>query len=168
MYAAAVTMANVVYALLSADAAAAAESALQLDQKRHGPYVVQLHARAPLDGNNLPDSATEYGRNLLMAMGAGAVFMAVAGGVAGALDLMLGMGIGMGVALGFVVGLMMGLVGAMQAGTRIPKPELRELEPRVGDGRVLLLAEVEPRHVPRVVEALEQHAPETLDALGSW
>jgi hypothetical protein len=161
-------MSNVVYALFGAEAAAAAESALQKDQKQHGPYVVQLHAQPPLDGNILPDSATEYGRNLLLAMGAGALFMAAAGGVAGALDLMLGMGVGMGVGLGLVVGLLMGLVGAMQAGTRIPKPPLREIEPRLGDRCVLLLAEVESRDVRRIIDVLERHDPEIVDALGSW
>lgn len=161
-------MSTVVYALFPATAADAAEAALQHDQKVHGHYVVQLHTRAPLDGNILPDAATEYGRNLLIAMGAGAVFMAVAGGIAGALDLMLGMPVAMGVGLGFVVGLLMGLVGAMQAGTRIAKPPLRELEPRLREGFVLLLAEVEPREVERIVETLEHHAPETVETLGSW
>jgi hypothetical protein len=161
-------MSNVVYALYAPQAAAAAESALLRDQEQHGPYVVQLHERAPLDGNILPDAATEYGRNLLMAMGGGAVFMAVAGGIAGGLDLVLGMGIGMGIGLGSIVGLMMGLVGAMQAGTRIAKPSLRELERRLGEDQVLLLVEVEPRDVQRVIDVLERHDPEVVDALGSW
>jgi hypothetical protein len=165
---ASVPMSNVVYALLSADSAKAAESELERDRNRHGSYVVQLHARAPIDANILPEGATEFGRNLLIAMGAGAVFMAVAGGVAGALDLMLGMGVVMGVGMGFLVGLLMGLVGAVQAGTRVLKKPLRELEPRIGAGHVLLLAEVEPRDVARVVEALERHDPEEVDTLGSW
>lgn len=129
---------------------------------------MQLHERAPIDANILPDSATEYGRNLLMAMGAGAIFMAVTGGVAGAMDLVLGMNVAVGIGLGFLVGLLMGLVGAMQAGTRVLKKPLRELEPRLTEDWVLLLAEVEPPSVTRIIEVLERHDPEVVDALGSW
>lgn len=162
-------MSSVVYALFrTADTAEAAEVELQRDPESHTPRIVQLHTRAPLEGNDLPEGATEFGRNLLIAMVAGAVFMSLAGGIAGALDLVLGMRVEMGIGLGFVTGLLMGLVGAMQAGTRIPKKPLRELASRLGEGRVLLLTEVEGSEVDRVVEILERHDPQTVDALGSW
>ena len=97
------------------------------------------------------------GRNIAIAMVAGGVFMAVAGGLAGAFDLMLGMGIGMGVGLGFVTGLLMGLVGAMQAGTRIPKPALRALEARLAAGGAILVVELDAAKLDAATELLEEH-----------
>lgn len=161
-------MAVLVYALFDdASAASAAEAEVRASFGRGGAAVVQLHTRAPLDANSLPDGATEFGRNIAIAMAGGGVFMAVAGGIVGALDLMLGLGVGLGIALGFVTGLLMGLVGAMQAGTRVAKAQLRALEPRLGDGgAVLLLVEVEGKdESTRLLEALANHAPDELDVV---
>jgi hypothetical protein len=160
---------KVVYALLDGPAAVAAEAELRREQAGGHLVVAQLHTRAPLDGNLLPEGATEFGRNLAISMVAGAVVMSVAGAVAGAMDLMLGMGVGMGLALGFVTGLLMGLVGAMQAGTRIAKAPLRALEPRLTDGRALLVIEVAGQpEARRVVEVIERHDPIELDAIGGF
>jgi hypothetical protein len=157
----------VVYALLEdAAAAAAAEASMRSTFGRGGAAVVQLHTRAPLDANQLPEGATEFGRNIVMAMLGGGAFMAAAGGIVGALDLMLGLGVGLGIALGCVTGLLMGLVGAMQAGTRVAKPQLRALEPRLAAGATLLLVEVEGRdEAAQVLEQLQHHHPAELDVL---
>ena len=162
-------MSIVVYALLERSAAEAAEAELRRDHVGGHLNVAQLHERAPLDANILPEGATEFGRNLLIAMAAGGVFMAVAGAIAGAMDLMLGMGIGMGLALGFVTGLLMGLVGAMQAGTRAAKLPLRELEPRIIEGRALLVIEVDGRREAAAVDSvLERYLPLEKGTIGGW
>jgi hypothetical protein len=162
-------MSIVVYALLARSAAEAAEAELRRDHVGGHLNVAQVHERAPLDTNILPEGATEFGRNLLIAMAAGGVFMAAAGAIAGAMDLMLGMGVGMGVALGFVTGLLMGLVGAMQAGTRVAKLALRELEPRMTDGRAVLVIEVDGRREATAVESLlERHQPLEKGTIGGW
>jgi ABC-type dipeptide/oligopeptide/nickel transport system permease subunit len=154
-------MALVVYALFDrASVASTAELAVRSEHGRGGAGLVQSFDRGPLDGNGLPDGATEFGRNLAIAMLAGAAFMGIAGGIAGALDLLLGMGVGLGIALGFVTGLLMGLVGAMQAGTRIPKRELRELQSRITEGRVLIVVEAARKSdVALVCDTLERFEP---------
>ncbi len=161
-------MATVVYALFdTARTAAAAETAVRSEFGRAGACTIQTFDRTPIDGTNLPDGATEFGRNLLIAMGAGGLVMTIAGGVAGALDLLLGMGVALGLGLGCVTGLLMGLVGAMQAGTRIPKRELRELEPRIGGGRVLVVVEPASKaDGDGVIEALERFEPRELGTCG--
>lgn len=162
-------MSIVVYALLERSEAEAAEAELRRDQVGGHLNVAQLHTRAPLDSNILPEGATEFGRNLIIAMAIGGVFMAVAGAIAGAMDLMLGMGVGMGIALGFVTGLLMGLVGAMQAGTRVAKLPLRELESRVSEDRALLVIEVDGRREATAVdEVLERHQPLEKGTIGGW
>lgn len=160
-------MAMVVFALF-ADVSSAEAAAKDLQHQRtgHTPRTIQVHDRAPLDGNVLPDGATEYGRNLVIATVGGGLFMAAAGGTAGALDLVLGMNVGLGIGLGLVTGLLMGLVGAMQAGTRIAKAQLRELEPRLEDGHRLVLVEVAAREVDAVVHTLERHDSVLVDAVG--
>ena len=162
-------MAAVLYALFTDPGAAeAAEAEVRALPSDAGPRAAHLFTRAPIDGNALPDSATSYGRNLVIAMIAGAAFMALAGGIAGALDLMLGMDVVMGVGLGLVTGLLMGLVGAMQAGTRIAKPALRDLEPRLREGAALLVVEAERDEVDAILEAMQRHGPEATGTLGSW
>ena len=162
-------VASVVYAFFEdRSAAEAAEAELRRELGRGGVHVAQLHTRT-IDGNILPEGATEFGRNVVLAMIAGSVFMAVVGGLAGAFDLMLGMPVAMGVALGFVTGALMGMVGAMQAGTRIPKPPLRALAPRLAHGGALVLLELEARaDVAPVLETLERHAPDVLDTIGGF
>lgn len=162
-------MAVVVYALLERSAAEAAEALLRRDHVGGHLNVAQLHDRAPLDANILPEGATEFGRNLLMAMAAGGLFMAAAGALAGAMDLILGMGVGMGLALGFVTGLLMGLVGAMQAGTRVAKLPLRSLEAQIRDGRTLLVIEVDGRReAAAVADVLERHQALEVGTIGGW
>lgn len=160
-------MATVVYALYdSAKAGGEAETAVRREHSRAGACTVQSFARAPIDGTMLPEGATEFGRNLFISMGAGAVVMTIAGAIAGAFDLLLGMGIAMGVALGFVTGLLMGLVGAMQAGTRMLKPVLREVEARLVDGRVLVVVEPATKaDLDAVADTLERYAPRELGTL---
>lgn len=154
----------VVVALFDRIAAAdAAEVAIGRACGRGGQCLIQRHTRVPLDGNSLPDGATEFGRNIVIAMVAGGLFMATAGALAGAFDLMLGMGIGMGVALGFVTGLLMGLVGATQAGTRIPKPALRALVGRFVPGGAILVVEIDAARVEEVETLLEPHGPVAVD-----
>jgi hypothetical protein len=161
-------VAVLVYALFDdVSAASAAEAAVRGSFGRGGAAVVQLHTRAPLDANILPEGATEFGRNIAIAMIGGGVFMAVAGALVGAFDLMLGLGVGLGIALGFVTGLLMGLVGAMQAGTRVAKPQLRALEPRLArGGAALVLVEVEGKDdAAQLLEALQARAPAELDVV---
>lgn len=162
-------MSIVVYALLERSAAHAAEAELRRDHVGGHLNVAQLHERAPLDANILPEGATEFGRNLLIAMVSGGVFMATAGAIAGLMDLILGMGVGMGITLGFVTGLLMGLVGAMQAGTRVAKLPLRELEPRMSEERALLVIEVDgQREATAVDSVLERHQPLEQGTIGGW
>ncbi|HET6585663.1 MAG TPA: hypothetical protein VFG69_19525 [Nannocystaceae bacterium] len=162
-------MSIVVYALLEGSDAEAAESELRRDQVGGRLNVAQLHTRAPLDANIMPEGATEFGRNLLIAMVAGGLFMATAGAIAGAIELVLGMTVGMGIALGLVTGLLMGLVGAMQAGTRVAKAPLRALESRITDGRALLLTEVESAEkADRVVDVIERHGALEIGRIGGW
>ena len=160
-------MADVVYALYdSKSEATAAETAVRREHSRGGACTVQSFDRAPIDGNVLPEGATEFGRNVFISMAAGAAFMTIAGGIAGAMDLLLGMGVGLGIALGFVTGLLMGLVGAMQAGTRIPKRSLRELQTRLVDGRVLVIVEPAGKHdLDAVSDTLERFSPRELGVL---
>ena len=162
-------MSAVVYALFpSVEAAEAARIELQRTPERKTPPEIHLYERPPLEGNALPEGATEFGRNVLVAMAAGAVFMAALGGIAAALDLVLGLGVGMGIGLGFVTGLLMGLVGAMQAGTRMAKGPLRALEPRLAEGCVLLLTEVEGSEIDRCFELLTARQPLEVHVLGGW
>jgi len=162
-------MSSVVFALFPDQAGAdTAAAALRDAQPKGDPRVAQLFARAPLEGNELPDPATEFGRNLLYAMVGGGVLIGATGGIVGALDLMVGMGTAMGLGMGTVTGVLMGLVGAMQAGTRLAKPVLRALEPRIRQGCVLLTIEVPGREVDGTVEQLEALAPELVDVLGEW
>lgn len=160
-------VARIVYALFdSASAASEAETTVRREHSRAGACTVQSFARKPIDGTMLPEGATEFGRNLFISMGAGAIVMTIAGAIAGAFDLLLGMGIAMGVALGFVTGLLMGLVGAMQAGTRILKPALREVEARIGDGRVLVVVEPATKSdLDAVADTLERFSPRELGTL---
>jgi hypothetical protein len=160
-------VALVVYALFdSAHAANEAETAVRREHSRGGACTVQTFARAPIDGTMLPEGATEFGRNLFISMGAGAVVMTIAGAIAGAFDLLLGMGIGMGIALGFVTGLLMGLVGGMQAGTRMLKPALRSVEARLVDDRVLVIVEPATKSdLDAVADTLERYEPRELGTL---
>lgn len=145
------------------EAARTAEAATREAHGRGGACLTQIYARRPIDGNALPEPATEFGRNIAVAMVAGGLFMATAGGIAGALDLMLGMTVAMGLGLGFVTGLLMGLVGSMQAGTRRAKPGLRALEARLAGGGAIVVVELDAREVDDVTTLLESHGAAALE-----
>jgi hypothetical protein len=147
----------------SSEAAATAEAEVRDAHGRGGRCLTQIHVRRPLDGNALPEPATEFARNIAMAMAGGGVFMAIVGGVAGFFDLMLGMTTGMGIGLGFVTGLLMGLVGAMQAGTRRAKPGLRDLEAKLERGGAIVIVELDGRHTGDVVTRMESHGADGVE-----
>lgn len=147
----------------SPDAARACEVEIRAAHGRGGRCLTQVHDRRPLDSNSLPELATEFARNIAVAMVAGGLFMATAGAIAGAFDLMLGMTVGMGIVLGFITGLLMGLVGAMQAGTRSAKPGLRALEARLEHGGAIVVVELDAANVDDVVTLLETHGATTIE-----
>lgn len=161
-------MSSIVYALF-ADPETAEQAKRELAEalptKRL--YIPLSFASAPLEGNELPESATEFGRNLVLMIVLGAVVMGAAGAIAGAAGWVLGFDAALGLGLGGVTGALMGLVGAMQAGTRRAKAALRELEPRLQAGATLVLIEVERADVDTAVESLERREPELVDVLGS-
>jgi hypothetical protein len=148
-------MASVVQAVFEDETAAEeAHQALTRDQSHR--TVVVLGRRLP-DGNELPEGATEFGRNILIACAAGGVFFMVAGGVAGAMDLVLGMNTALGIGLGLVTGLLVGMVGAIQAGTRTARSQLRQSAASLEGGQKIVLAEVDSnRECKEVAALLEQ------------
>jgi hypothetical protein len=90
------------------------------------------------------------------------VFFTVAGVVVGAYDLVLGMGPGMGAVIGLITGLVIGVFTAMQAGTRVAKPPLLALAPRLSAGAVLLTIEVDGRgQAERLVDELDERGADT-------
>jgi hypothetical protein len=136
-------MASLVYAVF-AEAAAAQEATTELTRNtsEHPAFGVQTHTRAPLNGDDLPESATEIGRNTIIAVVVGAVVGLSLGLVAGsALDIM-GLTSTIGAMFGLVTGTLSGLLGGMMAGTRRPKLALREAAERLEAGQVLLTIEV--------------------------
>ena len=159
----------VVYALLPGQSAEDADDELRRGNVGGLGNAAQIHRRAPLDANMLPDGATEYGRNLRIAIVAGAIVMSIAGGVAGAMHLVLGLSTSMGILLGAVTGALMGLVGAMQAGTRVAKESLLQLEKRLVGGNSLLVIEVgSRREADQVTQVLQRHDPMEIDIIGGW
>jgi hypothetical protein len=141
-----------------------AEQALDELRRTHPNSAVQSHERSPLDGNYLPEAATEIGRNTLIAVIVGGVVGLVLGTIAGA-TLDIGLTVGIGAAFGLLTGVLSGMLGGMMAGTRMPKQPLREVAERLGEGRVLLTVEVDdPAQVEPVELVLEQH---TGDFVGS-
>jgi hypothetical protein len=122
----------------------------------HPAFAVQTHQKAPLNGDDLPESATEIGRNTFIAIGFGAVGGLLLGLVAGlTLDIM-GLTPLIGAMFGLITGILSGLLGGMMAGTRRPKAALREAAESLAVGSVLLTIEVtDPGHVELVEELLE-------------
>jgi hypothetical protein len=151
-------MATIVYGLFTR--AAAAETAaveLRTRSDAHPTFSVQTHDKAPLDGNYLPESATEIGRNTMIAIVAGAIGGAIIGALAATLLDIMGLTLGLGVLFGTITGVLSGLLGGMMAGTRLPKAALRELEGELGKGAVLVTVEVDdPGHVELVAGVLER------------
>lgn len=154
-------MSHVVYALFTDPEVAEGARA---DLSRHGAGApglnVQPHERR-LDANQLPEAATSFGRNMVVTTAIGTAFFVVAGIVVGLLDLVPGMGPGMGVLLGIISGTVVGVYTAMQAGTRVAKPALAELAPRVEAGAVLLTIELESRsRAEALVDDLDERGAE--------
>lgn len=150
---------------LFADKASADRAADELRRAddRHPTFPVQSHERSPLDGNYLPEAATEIGRNTMVAIIVGGVGGLVLGIIAGATLDIVGLTVGIGAVFGLLTGVLSGMLGGMMAGTRLPKQPLRELATRLGEGRVMLTVEVEdPGHVELVEVTLEQHAGESV------
>lgn len=171
-------MASLVYAVF-ADAAAAQQATSELTRNvsgsasaaggsasapGHPAFGVQTHIRAPLDGDDLPESATEIGRNTIVAI--------IVGAVAG-LALGLGLGLGhvvmgltpvIGAMFGLVTGILSGLLGGMMAGTRRPKAALRDAAQKLELGQVLLTIEVgDVTHVDLVEDILVEHGATLVD-----
>jgi hypothetical protein len=153
---------HVVYALFE-DPKAADHVRAELSRGgKDGPGLdVRAHERR-LDANQLPEEATSFGRNMVVTTAIASVFFTTAGLVVGAYDLVLGLGPFMGVVLGLITGLVIGVFTAMQAGTRVAKPPLLALAPRLPQGAVLLTIEVDSRsEAERVVEQVVEHGAET-------
>jgi hypothetical protein len=164
-------MASLVYGVF-ADAAAAEQATTELTRNAaggasapgHPAFGVQTHTRAPLDGDDLPESATEIGRNTIVAI----IFGAIAG-----LALGLGLGLGkvimgltpaIGALFGLVTGILSGLLGGMMAGTRRPKAALRDAAQKLELGHVLLTIEVgDVTHVDLVEDILVEHGATLVD-----
>jgi hypothetical protein len=154
----------IVFGLFADKAAAdAATAELRRADDRQPTFAVQSHERSPLDGNYLPEAATEIGRNTAVAVVVGGIGGLILGSIAGATLDIVGLSVGLGAGFGLLTGILSGMLGGMMAGTRRPKPELRALAERLGEGRVLLTVEVEdPGHVDRVEQVLEKHAGESI------
>ncbi len=150
-------MPHVVYALFE-DPETADE--VRADLSRGGKGGRGLEARAHerrLDANQLPEGATYFGRNLVVATAISCVFFTIAGLVLGLYDVVLGMGPGMGVVIGLITGVVIGVYTAMQAGTRVAKPPLLALALRLPQGAVLLTIEVDSRRqAEKVLEQLDE------------
>lgn len=159
-------MATIVHALFERpEQAEAAVAELGKRTPEHPNFSVQTHDRGPLDGNFLPESATEIGRNTVIAMVVGGIVGLVLGGLAGATLDIMGLTFALGSGLGLITGILIGLLGGIMAGTRQPKAALRELAQRLGEGRVLVTVEVDdPGHVELVEGVLERFEADELGA----
>lgn len=139
----------------SAEAAAPAVRELSSRTSAHPNFAVQVFDRAPLDGNALPESGTEVGRNTIVAVGVGAVAGAGLGVGAGLSDVVIGLGPAMGAAVGALFGVIVGLLSGMMAGTREPKAQLRTAAKALEAGQVLVTVETDdPAHAELVLETL--------------
>ncbi len=154
-------MSHVVYALFP-DPEAADQVRAELSRGGSGPGLdVRPHERH-LDANQLPEDATTFGRNMVITTAISSVFFTVAGIVVGLYDVVIGMGPGMGAAIGLITGLVIGIYTAMQAGTRVAKPPLLALAPRLPQGAVLLTIEVDSRgQAEKVLDQLDGRGAES-------
>ncbi|NVB39892.1 hypothetical protein G6O69_18760 [Pseudenhygromyxa sp. WMMC2535] len=156
-------MAKIVYANFDqSERAEAAAAVLNSRGEARPSFSVQSHSEAPLDGNFLPEAATEIGRNTMIANVAGGIIGLIIGLViASTMDIM-GLTPALGAILGLVTGVLLGLLSAMMAGTREPKAALREaalrLPPKGREGSVLITVEVDdPGHVEVVEDILAEY-----------
>lgn len=152
-------MAALVYGLFEDSAAAdAATAELARNTPEHPAFPVQAHTRGPLDGDDLPESATEIGRNTMIAIVVGGVVGLLLGTIAGATLDIMGLTVAIGAMFGLLTGILSGMLGGMMAGTRRPKAALREIAERLDGSTVLLTIEVgDPGHVDTVAELLDVH-----------
>ncbi|MFO7565443.1 MAG: hypothetical protein R6X02_22570 [Enhygromyxa sp.] len=152
-------MAALVYGLFDdAGGADAASAELARNTPDHPAFPVQTHTRAPLDGDDMPESATEIGRNTMIAIVAGGVVGLLLGTLAGATLDIMGLTVGIGALFGLLTGVLSGMLGGMMAGTRRPKAALREIAEQLDGTRVLLTVEVgDPAHVDTVAGVLDAH-----------
>jgi hypothetical protein len=162
-------MASLVYAVFE-DATAAEEASAELTRnttgstRGHPSFAVQTHHRGPLDGDDLPESATEIGRNTMIAIVAGAIGGLVVGLAAGTFLDIMGLTPAIGAVFGLLTGILSGMLGGMMAGTRRPKAALREAAAALESGEVLLTIEVgDPGHVDVVEEILDQQGAIEID-----
>lgn len=155
-------MPHVVYALFEdSEVADRIRAELSRGGKGGRGLEVKPHERW-LDANQLPEGATYFGRNLMVATVISCVFFGLAGLVLGLYDVVLGMGPGMGVVIGLITGVVIGVFTGMQAGTRVAKPPLVALAPRLPAGAVLLTIEVDTRgEAERLVDELEERGADT-------
>lgn len=135
-------MAEVVFGLFDGvDQAKAGAKALTTRTEEHPAFRTKLFTKAPLDGDDLPESATDVGGNTVLHTAIGAVTCTVMGAAAAGAGIIPGLNMGMGIAMGLIFGVFAGGLNGIMAGTRTPKPELRELEPKMKEGRALLIVE---------------------------
>jgi hypothetical protein len=152
-------VAMLVYGLFDGSAAAdAATAELTRNAEDHPAFAVQTHIRAPLDGDDLPESATEIGRNTMIAVVVGGIVGLTLGIVAGATLDIMGLNVAIGAVFGLLTGVLSGMLGGMMAGTRRPKAALREVAERLDGAKVLVTIEVVDRgHVDTVESILDVH-----------
>ncbi|PRQ07958.1 hypothetical protein [Enhygromyxa salina] len=158
-------MATLVYGVFAQEAAAdRAITELTRNAPEHPAFAVQSHARGPLSGDDLPESATEIGRNTMIAMVVGGVVGLVVGLVASSGFDVMGLTPGIGAAGGLVTGTLSGLLAGMMAGTRRPKAALVEAAEGLESGAVLVTIEVtDTGHVELVEGILVEAGAELVD-----
>lgn len=168
-------MASLVYAVF-ADATGAQQATAELTRNvtsgsasapglsGHPAFGVQTHTRAPLDGDDLPESATEIGRNTIVAVIVGAVAGLALGLGLGLGKVVMGLTPAIGALFGLVTGILSGMLGGMMAGTRRPKAALRDAAQKLELGHVLLTIEVgDVTHVDLVEDILVEHGATLVD-----
>jgi ABC-type dipeptide/oligopeptide/nickel transport system permease subunit len=158
-------MATLVYGVFAQETAAShAITELTRNAPEHPAFAVQNHARGPLSGDDLPESATEIGRNTVIAIIVGGVVGLIIGVVAGSGFDIMGLTPGIGAAGGLLTGILSGLLAGMMAGTRRPKAALIEAAAGLGDGAVLLTVEVtDGGHVELVEGILTEQGALSVD-----
>jgi len=152
-------VATMVYGLFAEPVAAdAAAVELTRNAADHPSFPVQTHVRGPLVGDDLPESATDIGRNTMIAIIVGGAVGLALGTVAGATLDIMGLTVGIGAMFGLLTGVLSGMLGGMMAGTRQPKAALREVAERLDGEAVLLTVEVgEPGQIGAVEAILADH-----------
>lgn len=152
-------MAALVYGLFDAAVAAKAATAeLTRNAPEHPAFLVQIHTRGPLNGDDMPEAATETGRNTIIAMIAGGIIGCLLGVLAGATLDIMGLNVAIGGGFGLLTGVLSGLLCGMMAGTRRPKAALRAAAERLDGEKVLLTIEVsQPEHADLVASILHDH-----------